>query len=92
MGPAFTAKPRSPGTVRVRGERQGVVSLPVLLWTAAWGSHWGGARGPSCGQWEDRQGGSHWFGQMTSSRWNHSPVSVFHCLTTLTASRPGVRG
>lgn len=68
------------------------VRAVVLLWTGGLGGHWGGTRGPSCGELEGRQGESHWFGQITSSKWNHSPVTIFYCLTTLNASRPGVRG
>ena len=64
-----------------------VVLLLVLLWTGSMGRPWAepGA------QLQGTQGGSHWFGQITSSKWNHSPVTVFHCLTTLSAARPGVR-
>lgn len=59
---------------------------------AALGSHQGGSRGPHRGGLQGRRRGSHWFGRIMSSKWNHSLVTVFHHLPTLNASRPGEKG
>lgn len=81
MGPACTAKPHSPGTVSVQGGgARVVVRCLSCCGQAERGSHWGGTRGPRCGELEGRQGGSHWFGQITSSKQNHSPHICFPLL------------
>lgn len=86
-GPSCVAKPQSPGTVRVQGGGPGPWFFCLsCCGPAAWGSH-GVEPGP---QLEGRQRGSRWFGQSTAGTWNHRPVSVFHCSTTLSAARPGV--
>ena len=63
-----------------------VVFPPVLLWTSGMGRPRGGTRAPAGG----RQRGSRWFGQSAAGAWSRRAVSVFHCLTLLSAARPGV--
>lgn len=87
-GPACVAKPQSPGTARVQGGGPG----RWFCCLSCCGQAACGSRGVEPGaQLEGRQGGSHWFGQITSSKWNHRPVTVFHGLPTRSAARPGVR-
>lgn len=88
MGPACMAMPQNLGAGRVQGGGQGHCLAACLSMGRPHGAAIGWDRGPKL---ESRQGGSHWFGQIVSSKWNHSPVTIFHCLTTLNASRPGVR-
>lgn len=91
-GPACTAKPQRPGMARVQGGRLGrwLCSLSHCG-RVAWGAHGGGNQGPTLWGLEGQWGGSRWFGQITSSKGNHSPVTVSYRLTTLSAARPGVR-
>lgn len=88
-GPGMCGQATEPWLSESAGRRAGAVVLPR---TGCLGQLPGWNRCPSCGEPKGRQGGSHWFGRITSSKRNHSPVTVFHCLTALNASRPGIWG
>lgn len=79
-GPSMHSQATQPWhSERAGGRGQGGCSLPILLWTGLTGQSLGWNQGPTL--WGiGGQTGSHWFGQITSSKRNHSPHICFPLL------------